>query len=310
MTPTTDSPPPESSEFDPQRVIQELVKGREVALKLQSLLGSNLDDPHQLVANILGSFVNTISMLNRKPEDSPPTHHDVKPEESEESIKTSSSSLKARRGCHPRRKSSESWVKMSGSLRDDGYHWRKYGQKSILNSKHPRSYFRCTHKYEQGCQATKQVQQLEKEERSPMFRTTYYGHHTCKTISPTQIDFHEEIDHDHLPTTTTSSSSPFLLSFDQSQSQSQSNSPNSNVIINQQLLLNHHQMLVKVEHRDQSQQDLNYQLPPSSATSFDHDYLSSSPSSNLTTFDEILPELDIDSMVGVIDYFDNEWFTS
>lgn len=42
-----------------------------------------------------------------------------------------------------------------------------------------RHYYRCTHKFEQGCQATKQVQKTE-EDPVPMYRTTYYGHHTCK----------------------------------------------------------------------------------------------------------------------------------
>lgn len=41
-----------------------------------------------------------------------------------------------------------------------------------------RSYFRCTHKFEKGCEATKQVQQIG--EKPPMFKTTYYGHHTCQ----------------------------------------------------------------------------------------------------------------------------------
>lgn len=60
---------------------------------------------------------------------------------------------------------------------DDGQAWRKYGQKVILNAKFPRNYYRCTHKYDQSCQATKQVQQVEED--PPKFRTTYYGHHSC-----------------------------------------------------------------------------------------------------------------------------------
>ncbi|KAF5762705.1 putative transcription factor WRKY family [Helianthus annuus] len=41
-----------------------------------------------------------------------------------------------------------------------------------------RHYYRCTHKFEQGCQATKQVQKTDDE--PPMYRTTYHRHHTCK----------------------------------------------------------------------------------------------------------------------------------
>lgn len=42
-----------------------------------------------------------------------------------------------------------------------------------------RHYYRCTHKFEQGCLATKQVQKTE-EDPLPMYNTTYYGRHTCK----------------------------------------------------------------------------------------------------------------------------------
>lgn len=43
-----------------------------------------------------------------------------------------------------------------------------------------RNYFRCTHKFDQGCEANKQVQRIQ--ENPPLFRVTYYGHHTCKTF--------------------------------------------------------------------------------------------------------------------------------
>ncbi|XP_045794317.1 probable WRKY transcription factor 49 [Trifolium pratense] len=40
-------------------------------------------------------------------------------------------------------------------MSDDGYRWRKYGQKSIKNSPNPRSYYRCTNP---RCGAKKQVE--------------------------------------------------------------------------------------------------------------------------------------------------------
>ena len=43
-----------------------------------------------------------------------------------------------------------------------------------------RNYFRCTHKIDQSCQATKQVQKIE--DNPSKYRTTYYGHHTCKNL--------------------------------------------------------------------------------------------------------------------------------
>lgn len=43
-----------------------------------------------------------------------------------------------------------------------------------------RNYFRCTHKFDQGCLALKQVQQIQDD--PPLVRTTYHGHHTCKNF--------------------------------------------------------------------------------------------------------------------------------
>ncbi|KAK3135276.1 hypothetical protein QOZ80_5BG0416940 [Eleusine coracana subsp. coracana] len=63
------------------------------------------------------------------------------------------------------------------STPDDGLLWRKYGQKDILNSKYPRTYFRCTYKHDNGCKATRQVQQSEDD--PSVYVVTYFGEHTC-----------------------------------------------------------------------------------------------------------------------------------
>ncbi|KAJ8429594.1 hypothetical protein Cgig2_008565 [Carnegiea gigantea] len=85
---------------------------------------------------------------------------------------------KDRRGCYKRRRNVESVVVDTPALTDDGFAWRKYGQKVILNTTHPRNYYRCTHKIDQGCQATKQVQQIS--ENPTKYRIIYHGNHTCK----------------------------------------------------------------------------------------------------------------------------------
>ncbi|KAK4797008.1 hypothetical protein SAY86_029334 [Trapa natans] len=136
-----------------------------------------------LLREVLQSFDSTLLSLNYdgvSQVDAPLAGYRggaVKPEESEESGK--SSVTRGRRGCYKRRKSSNSMVMVSNNPSDDGHQWRKYGQKSILNTEFPRNYFRCTHKTDQGCQATKQVQKISNG--PPMYQTTYYGHHTCRS---------------------------------------------------------------------------------------------------------------------------------
>ncbi|KAK8480471.1 hypothetical protein V6N13_132023 [Hibiscus sabdariffa] len=65
---------------------------------------------------------------------------------------------------------------------DDGYRWRKYGQKAVRNSNHPRSYYRCTH---HTCNVKKQVQRLAKD--SSIVVTTYQGihNHPCEKLMET-----------------------------------------------------------------------------------------------------------------------------
>ncbi|KAG8382138.1 hypothetical protein BUALT_Bualt05G0045500 [Buddleja alternifolia] len=60
---------------------------------------------------------------------------------------------------------------------DDGYSWRKYGQKDILGAKYPRSYYRCTYRLLRSCWATKQVQRSDDD--PSVFEITYKGSHTC-----------------------------------------------------------------------------------------------------------------------------------
>ncbi|KAM1110846.1 hypothetical protein ACFX13_010269 [Malus domestica] len=217
---------PESVLSNRERVVEELIQGRELASQLSKAFANrslvvNGDDggsAEGIVNKILGSFVNTLLIINGKESDqefvsdqiqgnssgvsggstgvsdgrrggayssSWDANHDhaanIKSEDyNEEEISCkSTSTFKDRRGSYKRRKASHSWTTDTpASNIDDSHAWRKYGQKVIHNAKHPRNYFRCTHKYNQACKATKQVQQVQ--DHPPVFRTTYYGTHTCR----------------------------------------------------------------------------------------------------------------------------------
>ncbi|KAL7184137.1 hypothetical protein ACSBR2_026316 [Camellia fascicularis] len=64
---------------------------------------------------------------------------------------------------------------------DDGFAWRKYGQKEILGHKFPRGYYRCTHQKLYHCPAKKLVQRLDNDPF--IFEITYRGDHTCHMSS-------------------------------------------------------------------------------------------------------------------------------
>ncbi|XP_022886946.1 probable WRKY transcription factor 53 [Olea europaea var. sylvestris] len=80
---------------------------------------------------------------------------------------------------------------------DDGYSWRKYGQKDILGAKYPRSYYRCTYRHVQNCWATKQVQRSDDD--PTVFEITYKGSHTCNqsnnAVQPPASPENQELNH-------------------------------------------------------------------------------------------------------------------
>nr|QRX38904.1 transcription factor WRKY7 [Lilium regale] len=56
---------------------------------------------------------------------------------------------------------------------EDGYRWRKYGQKAVKDSPYPRSYYRCT---TQKCLVKKRVERSFQDPKTVI--TTYEGQHT------------------------------------------------------------------------------------------------------------------------------------
>lgn len=57
-------------------------------------------------------------------------------------------------------------------LLDDGYRWRKYGQKVVKGNPYPRSYYKCTY---QGCNVRKHIERAASDPKAVV--TTYEGKH-------------------------------------------------------------------------------------------------------------------------------------
>ncbi|KAJ6972475.1 WRKY transcription factor 6 [Populus alba x Populus x berolinensis] len=193
-----------SMEWEHKTLISELSQGKELAKQLSNHLNpsSSLEARQFLVDKILSSYEKALSLLNwgalvdQQPK---PTIGTVEPLHSfaNSSPRSEVSDQDCKEECnkdvYKKRKIQPRWTEqvkvcsgtgLEGPL-DDGYSWRKYGQKDILGANFPRGYYRCTHRHSQGCLATKQVQRSDEDHS--IFEVTYRGRHTCSQASPSPL---------------------------------------------------------------------------------------------------------------------------
>ncbi|KAJ8747871.1 hypothetical protein K2173_013039 [Erythroxylum novogranatense] len=200
-------------DWEQKNLIAELRQGRELAQQLQIHINSSSSSRETreiLLKKILASYEKSLSIANFsssasgsvvaaseqqyytgpaaiRMSESPPS---LSGDDSDRDLKDHDQKDGSRK-----RKDMPRWTQqvrvspgmgLEGPL-DDGYSWRKYGQKDILGAKYPRGYYRCTHRNLQGCLATKQVQRSDED--PTIFEITYRGRHTCNQstliISPT-----------------------------------------------------------------------------------------------------------------------------
>lgn len=109
--------------------------------------------------------------------------HDILSQSSSRSFSRSIDELFYRRMNRAKSESKYSLnIKCPGNNIDDGYRWRKYGQKAIKNSPHPRSYYRCTNP---RCFAKKQVERSAEDPET--ITITYEGLHMHYSYTQIQL---------------------------------------------------------------------------------------------------------------------------
>lgn len=166
-------------------LLKDLRKGQESASRLNDLVnGSNHHEASALLGHILDTFSKVISAIETG--EAVKEHGAIESADAKITGEICSKKRKGFNGSDQKSRSRRSIRQAStrevrAKTIDDGQAWRKYGQKEILNSNNPRSYFRCTHKFDQGCKAQKQVQKSEDD--PSIFIITYMGHHTCNNPS-------------------------------------------------------------------------------------------------------------------------------
>ncbi|KAG2311161.1 hypothetical protein Bca52824_022718 [Brassica carinata] len=177
-----------------EKAVQAILYGHSCAKRLKLQLDHPMADErsvsnYDLAKSIVHCFSSAISIFSDKPKSEDNLFSDLSSRDSS----SSSPPLLPQRSHSKKRKnndtySSENWSHDSPDPNYyDGFLWRKYGQKTIKESKHQRSYYRCSYNIDHACGARKHEQKIK--DSPPVYRTTYFGHHTCNINQNQDADF-------------------------------------------------------------------------------------------------------------------------
>uniref|UniRef100_A0A0E0MBR1 WRKY domain-containing protein n=1 Tax=Oryza punctata TaxID=4537 RepID=A0A0E0MBR1_ORYPU len=152
------------------------------ALRALNVALSVMNQPHASSSPAHDHHIPAINMNMINAESTPPANSsapaaDVADNHVVGKARRSSPAKRRRINCEDK----SSWVNHTVVPHEDGYQWRKYGEKKIHGTHFTRSYFRCTYRDDRGCQATKQIQQKDNND-PPMFQVTYSNDHTCNFV--------------------------------------------------------------------------------------------------------------------------------
>ncbi|KAK8492876.1 hypothetical protein V6N12_038524 [Hibiscus sabdariffa] len=173
----------ETGDCAQRSLVNELTQGREFAMQLQAYLNapssSSCNETREwLVRQIQASYDKALSMLTAESPLLSRTGSDPDRgfKEQDDQLRLDPSTIRKTMSRWTQQVRVRPGVSLDGPL-DDGFCWRKYGQKDIHGAKYPRGYYRCAHRTSQGCLATKLVQRSDDD--PTFFEITYRERHTC-----------------------------------------------------------------------------------------------------------------------------------
>ncbi|KAI3898185.1 hypothetical protein MKW92_016183 [Papaver armeniacum] len=186
-------------------LVKEIIQARELVMELQTQLNpSSVVSGNVLVTNILSIFETSLSILNQIKLENESTTPNSSIGHFGGSLFSNCGSDLFQDGSRKRcRKGIVTWTQQvraceqggfEGPL-DDGYGWRKYGQKKIFGATYPRAYYKCSYQSSQNCLAMKQVQRSDLN--SSIFHVTYIGKHSCSETPGQYSPNKQEYIHGH-----------------------------------------------------------------------------------------------------------------